>query len=72
MAQAACSGCESSVTGNFPGSPQTSVRCDTGMSDSALGKRHGLNDLSRSFQTHFSMMLRGRIPGLMDLWPDPH
>lgn len=38
---------------------------------SALGKRHRLNDLSRSLQTRFSVMLRDRIPGLMDLWPDP-
>lgn len=71
MAQAACSGCESSITRNLPGSPQTSVRCDTGMSECALGKRHRLNDLSRSFQTRFSVMLRDRIPGVMDLWPDP-
>lgn len=32
MAQAACSGCES-ITRNLPGSPQTSVRHVTGMSE---------------------------------------
>lgn len=52
--------------------PQTFVRCNTGMAESALGERHGLNDLSRSFQPRFSVILRDRIPGLMDLCPDLH
>lgn len=50
--------------------PKTFVRCNTGMAESALGERHGLNDLSRSFQPRFSVILRDRIPGLMDLCPD--